>query len=177
MAHYRYLDLAKPAGCRLVSRRLGGTTGKYRGSHRRGDRFSRLSSNGAEKGLGKMGCTGSDDSYLWIVPPARLHRRRDAVRSLTLAILLASLFGLLFGLIYLRTGSLWLPVALHFTWNFIENDLLNLSADFTNPNLVGAMTRLQRSSHDDRNQLGERGRFGITGICDDCVRGMAVVEE
>ena len=63
--------------------------------------------------------------------------------TLTLAILLASLFGLLFSLIYLRTGSLWLPVALHFTWNFIENDLLNLSADSTNPNLVGAVTRLQ----------------------------------
>jgi membrane protease YdiL (CAAX protease family) len=63
--------------------------------------------------------------------------------TLTLAIVLASLFGLLFGLIYLRTGSLWLPVALHFTWNFIETDLLNLSADPTNPNLIGAVTRLQ----------------------------------
>jgi membrane protease YdiL (CAAX protease family) len=63
--------------------------------------------------------------------------------TLTLAILLASLFGLLFGLIYLRTGSLWLPVALHFTWNFVENDLLNLSADPTNQNLIGALTRLR----------------------------------
>ena len=63
--------------------------------------------------------------------------------TLTLAILLASMFGLLFGLIYLRTGSLWLPVALHFTWNFVENDLLNLSADLTNPNLIGALTRLR----------------------------------
>jgi membrane protease YdiL (CAAX protease family) len=63
--------------------------------------------------------------------------------TLTLAILLASLFGLLFGLIYLRTNSLWLPVILHFTWNFVENDLLNLTADSTNVNLVGALTRLQ----------------------------------
>ncbi len=63
--------------------------------------------------------------------------------TLTLAILLASLFGLMFGLIYLRTGSLWLPVILHFTWNFVETDLFNLSADSTNPNLVGALTRLQ----------------------------------
>lgn len=62
--------------------------------------------------------------------------------TLTLAILLASLFGLLFGLVYLRTGSLWLPVILHFTWNFVENDLFNLTADSTNPNLVGALTRL-----------------------------------
>jgi membrane protease YdiL (CAAX protease family) len=63
--------------------------------------------------------------------------------TLTLAILLASLFGLLFGLIYLRTGSLWLPLILHFTWNFVENDLFNLTADATNPNLIGALTRLQ----------------------------------
>jgi membrane protease YdiL (CAAX protease family) len=63
--------------------------------------------------------------------------------TLTLAILLATLFGALFGLVYLRTQSLWLPVSLHFTWNFIENDLFNLTADSTNPNLIGALTRLQ----------------------------------
>jgi membrane protease YdiL (CAAX protease family) len=69
----------------------------------------------------------------------------DGMRSgvLTLAIMLASLFGLMFGLIYLRTGSLWLPVVLHFTWNFVEGDLLNLSGDAGNPNLIGALTRLQ----------------------------------
>jgi len=63
--------------------------------------------------------------------------------TLTLAIVLASLFGLLFGLAYLRTGSLWLPISLHFTWNFIENDVFNLTADSTNPNLIGALTRVQ----------------------------------
>ena len=63
--------------------------------------------------------------------------------TLTLAILLASLFGLLFGLIYFHTKSLWLPVILHFTWNFVENDLLNLTADSTNVNLIGAKTQLQ----------------------------------
>jgi membrane protease YdiL (CAAX protease family) len=62
--------------------------------------------------------------------------------TLTLAILLACLFGLLFGLVYLRTHSLWLPVSLHFAWNFVENDLFNLTADSTNPNLIGAVTRL-----------------------------------
>ena len=63
--------------------------------------------------------------------------------TLTLAIILASLFGLLFGIIYLRTGALWLPVSLHFTWNFIENDVFNLTAESTNVNLIGALTRLQ----------------------------------
>jgi hypothetical protein len=63
--------------------------------------------------------------------------------TLTLAILLATLFGGLFGLIYLRTGSLWLSVSLHFAWNFIENDVLNITAVSSNPNLIGALTQLQ----------------------------------
>jgi membrane protease YdiL (CAAX protease family) len=60
--------------------------------------------------------------------------------ALTLALLLASAFGLLFGLIYLQTGTLWLPTALHFPWNYVENDVLNLTAESSNPNLVGAVT-------------------------------------
>ena len=63
--------------------------------------------------------------------------------GLWLALVLATLLGGLFGLIYLRTGTLWLPAVLHFTWNFVENDLLNLSADRANPNLIGAITRLR----------------------------------
>lgn len=62
--------------------------------------------------------------------------------TLTLAILLATSFGGLFGLIYLRTKSLWLPTALHFAWNFIENDVLNITAVSNNPNLIGVVTRL-----------------------------------
>ena len=62
---------------------------------------------------------------------------------LVLAIALAAVMGLLFGLTYLRTGSLWLPVGIHFAWNFVENDLLNLTGDATNTNLIGAVTRLQ----------------------------------
>jgi membrane protease YdiL (CAAX protease family) len=63
--------------------------------------------------------------------------------TLALAILLATLFGGLLGLVYLRTGSLWVPVILHFAWNFVESDLLNLSGDLTNPNLIGALTHLE----------------------------------
>ncbi|MBN1371437.1 MAG: CPBP family intramembrane metalloprotease [Anaerolineaceae bacterium] len=63
--------------------------------------------------------------------------------TLALSLTLAALFGGLFGLIYLRTNSLWLPVTLHFAWNFIENDVLNLTGQNANVNLVGALTRLQ----------------------------------
>jgi membrane protease YdiL (CAAX protease family) len=64
-------------------------------------------------------------------------------RTLALAILLATLFGVLFGWVRLQTGSLWLPVTLHFAWNFIENDVLNLTGDLSNVNLVGAVTHIQ----------------------------------
>jgi membrane protease YdiL (CAAX protease family) len=62
---------------------------------------------------------------------------------LGVAIALAAVLGAVFGLIYLRTGSLWIPVGMHFAWNFVECDLLNLIGDSTNQNLVGAMTQLQ----------------------------------
>jgi len=55
----------------------------------------------------------------------------------------AAVVGAVLGLIYLRTGSLWMPMGLHFAWNFVENDVLNLTGDMTNPNLVGALTWLQ----------------------------------
>lgn len=35
--------------------------------------------------------------------------------------------GALFGVAYYRTGSLWLPIAIHFTWNFLLGPLLGLS--------------------------------------------------
>ncbi len=63
--------------------------------------------------------------------------------TLALAILLATLFGLLFGLVRMQTGTLWMPVALHFTWNFLETDVFNLTGDGRHVNLVGAITRLQ----------------------------------
>ena len=62
---------------------------------------------------------------------------------LVLALALAAVIGAMLGLIYLRTGSLWMPVGIHFAWNFVENDLLNLTGDATNANLIGAVTRLQ----------------------------------
>jgi len=62
---------------------------------------------------------------------------------LVLAIALAAVMGLPFGLTYLRTGSLWLPVGIHFAWNLVEQDLLNLTGDAANTNLIGAVTRLE----------------------------------
>jgi membrane protease YdiL (CAAX protease family) len=65
---------------------------------------------------------------------------------IVLALLFLTAFGLLFGLTYLRTGSIWLPVGIHFAWDFVESDLLNLSGDLTNPHVIGAITKLKGPS-------------------------------
>jgi len=69
----------------------------------------------------------------------------QGMQSLTLvcALGLAAVIGAVLGLIYLRTGSLWMPIGIHLAWNLVENDVLNLPADLANPNLIGAITRLQ----------------------------------
>jgi len=63
--------------------------------------------------------------------------------ALIYALGLAAAIGAALGLIYLRTGSLWMPIGIHLAWNLVENDVLNLPADLGNPNLIGALTRLQ----------------------------------
>lgn len=60
-----------------------------------------------------------------------------------LLLVLFTLFGLLFGWTYIKTGSLWLPIAIHFAWDFFENDVINLSGDSSNPHLIGAVTSLK----------------------------------
>lgn len=70
--------------------------------------------------------------------------------ALIYALGLAAVIGAVLGLIYLRTGSLWMPIGIHLAWNLVENDVLNLPADLANPNLIGALTRL-------------RGPFALTG--------------
>jgi membrane protease YdiL (CAAX protease family) len=66
----------------------------------------------------------------------------SAPSVLVIALLLLTAFGVVFGWVYLHTGSLWLPIGIHFAWDFVENDLLNLSGDMANPHVVGAMARL-----------------------------------
>ena len=51
--------------------------------------------------------------------------------------------GLLLGWAYLRTGSLWLAIGIHFTWNLVQGELLNLPGSTTNPHIFGAQTRLE----------------------------------
>lgn len=60
-----------------------------------------------------------------------------------LFILLLSLPGLMLGYAYLRTGSLWLPMGIHFAWNLLQDDLLNLPGGRGGESLFGLLTRQQ----------------------------------
>lgn len=49
--------------------------------------------------------------------------------------------GMMLGWAYLRSGSLWLPIGIHFAWNFVQGDLLGLPGA-AGPNQFGALTTL-----------------------------------
>lgn len=55
--------------------------------------------------------------------------------------LLLTLPGVLLGVAYLRSGSLWLPVGIHFTWD-LSYDLFNLTGG-AHPGLFGAVAEQQ----------------------------------
>jgi len=56
-----------------------------------------------------------------------------AIRGSWLAILNVFNPGILFGIAYAVSGNLWLPIALHFTWNFVLGPVLGLSLSGQNP--------------------------------------------
>jgi len=48
--------------------------------------------------------------------------------------------GVMLGWTALRSGDLWLPVGIHFAWNLIQGDLLNLTGSPAGGTLFGALT-------------------------------------
>jgi membrane protease YdiL (CAAX protease family) len=60
-----------------------------------------------------------------------------------LFVVLLALPGLVLGWAYLRAGSLWLPIGIHFAWNLLQDDLLNLPGDRAGDSLFGLITRQQ----------------------------------
>ena len=54
--------------------------------------------------------------------------------------------GLVLGWAYLRSGSLWLPIGLHFGWNLAKGDLFNLVGGQNLDSIFGAQTQLQGPS-------------------------------
>ena len=48
--------------------------------------------------------------------------------------------GLMLGWTALRSGDLWLPVGIHFAWNLVQGDVLNLTGSPAGGTLFGAVT-------------------------------------
>jgi len=54
--------------------------------------------------------------------------------------LMLALPGMLLGWAYLRSGSLWLPMGIHFTWNLFQDDVFNLTGEHAQ-NMVGFLAQ------------------------------------
>jgi membrane protease YdiL (CAAX protease family) len=65
--------------------------------------------------------------------------------------------GLLLALAYTTTGNLWLPIALHFSWNFLQGPVLGVAV--SGQALDGGWQLL----HLDGPALFTGGRFGLEG--------------
>jgi membrane protease YdiL (CAAX protease family) len=81
-----------------------------------------------------------------------------AIKGSWLAALNVFCAGLLFGVAYVVTKNLWLPIAIHFAWNFVVDPVLGLSLGAQNPFRVNwKFLTLNGSS------LFTGGAFGLEG--------------
>jgi membrane protease YdiL (CAAX protease family) len=79
--------------------------------------------------------------------------------------LLLALPGLMLGWAYLRSGDLWLPVGVHFAWNLVQGDLLNLTGASGGTTLFGLLTRQQGPAWFVGTSYGiEVGLAGLLGL-------------
>ena len=77
--------------------------------------------------------------------------------------LLLMIPGVVLGLAYLRSRALWLPMGIHFAWNFFQDELLNLTADSAQN--VAALTRQVGPSWLVGTEYGvEVGLAGVLGM-------------
>jgi len=82
-----------------------------------------------------------------------------------LFIVLLTLPGIMLGIAYLRSGTLWLPMGIHFTWNLFQTDLLNLTADPSGETLFGLATRQTGPAWFVGTSYGiETGVAGLVGL-------------
>jgi membrane protease YdiL (CAAX protease family) len=101
---------------------------------------------------------------------AAMHLVVHTAKQTSIPLFILSLIGpgLLLGWAYLRTGSLWLPIGLHFMWNLVQDDLLNLPGRTELDSLFGLSTQLQGPSWLVGSAFGiETGLLSILplGIC------------
>ena len=73
--------------------------------------------------------------------------------------------GVMLGWAYLRSGSLWFPIGIHFGWNFVQGDVLNLTGEAGGTTLFGLMTRQSGPSWFVGTEYGiEVGVAGLLGL-------------
>ncbi len=78
--------------------------------------------------------------------------------------LFLALPGLMLGWIYLKSGTLWLPIGIHFAWNMMQGDFFNLSGE-RGVALFGAITHLPGPSWIVGTTYGiEVGLLGILAL-------------
>ncbi len=78
---------------------------------------------------------------------------------------MVALVGVLLAWAYLRTGSLWLPVGLHFAWNLFQDDIFNLNARNSSDSLVGFQTTLSAPGWFAGSSFGiEVGTAGVAAL-------------
>lgn len=95
--------------------------------------------------------------------PHLLVNGADQTNWLLFTVLLA-LPGIMLGYIYLKSGTLWLPIGIHFAWNMMQGDFFNLSGD-QGPALFGAITHLQGPAWIVGTSYGiEVGLLGIIAL-------------
>lgn len=75
------------------------------------------------------------------------------------------MLDMLFQWAYLRTGSLWLPIGIHFAWNLLQDNLLNLPGERAGDALFGLATRQQGPGWIVGTSYGiEVGFAGVLGV-------------
>lgn len=78
---------------------------------------------------------------------------------------MVALVGVILAWAYLRTGSLWLPVGLHFAWNLFQDDIFNLNAKNASDSLIGFQTTLNAPGWFAGSAFGiEVGAAGVLAL-------------
>lgn len=83
--------------------------------------------------------------------------------------------GLLLGWAYLKTGSLWLPVGIHFMWNLAQDDLFNLPGRIQSETLFGYINQIDAPSWLTGNSFGIETGFVLMIPLTLCFLGTALL--
>lgn len=89
----------------------------------------------------------------------------SAEETMTLLfVILLSFPGIVLGWSYLQTRALWLPIGIHFAWNFMQDDILNLPGR-SGEKILGAIGQQSGPSWIVGTSYGiEVGLLGIVGM-------------